>query len=181
VRIVGGVRPVVLATGAGGEYEPFFGDAPLWRGGERLEVSAAGDAVPAFDATVRVPATAEVVAPRLPASGATLAIARAAPLTVRWVGGAGGAIVVELRARTAPGSAVADNVAVRCVAAADGGELVLPPWVVGALPAGRGQLVVWSQMETEVAAGAGAAAIVARARSLATQDGGLINVGVSLE
>ncbi len=111
ISITGGLQPVTLTPQDGG-YSGFFSEQPLWTGGERITVQAAGAEIGAFTVSTTAPGPVTILTPMFLATGFSgssvygapdaspacptwtgSTISRSSDLTIRWFGGTPGAVV----------------------------------------------------------------------------------------
>jgi hypothetical protein len=130
IVIAGARQTVTLTPDANGSYAQFSETVgPLWRGGETVTITAAGDAVPAFSASETAASPVDVTAPALPAPGAQLTVDRTRDLAFAWSRGTAGRVQAAL-------SPDAGDVSVACDFPTSAGMGAIPAAVLGRLPSG---------------------------------------------
>jgi hypothetical protein len=129
VTVSGGPKTVTLTTSAFGPVSE-SSNTRYWDGGQALTVTATGDTVGAFSATLLIPEQILVTHPYLPGTG-SVPISRSAGLTLDWSGGVHGQAVFVLAAGDATGATSA-----LCRYPAAQAHAVLPASVLSMFPAG---------------------------------------------
>jgi hypothetical protein len=102
ITITGAAQPITLTPKADDTYAMFMSASPLFSGGESITFAAAGADVPAFSASITMPAKATITSPAKPTPQSPyLNINRTLDLTVRWTGGGSGKLQVALDSQSA--------------------------------------------------------------------------------
>jgi len=134
-----------------GRYANPAGKAPIWAPGARVDFSAAGGAVPAFQATLTAPPTLEVLEP----AGEAMSLDRAAGMKVRWTPGLPGTVRVAIRQSGVPGrTALEGGGSIDCFYdRASGAALVPPQALAGLAPSAETHAMVYAADTSRVRAG----------------------------
>lgn len=165
IAITGGSVPATLSWSVdAGYYQGFFNGGYFFTGSQ-LTITAAGDSVSAFSASVMPPSPMVVALPPV-SSGAKRQVNRTQPLSVTWTGASAGSVVISLQTNL-PYTAY-----VICTVPASDGNATIVPSVLAHLTPGEGFLMVSQQSTTEVQAGDWPISVVAATNSL-TSDGGV--------
>jgi hypothetical protein len=131
IQLTGASQPLTLAPDASGTYAIVTGQEKLWSGGETLTVTAAGDEVPGFQATLFAAVPVVVTSPAFPASGTPITLQTSGPLTVSWTGGLGGTVTVMLVR-----SVGKNTVSLMCSYPATSGSGTVPASAMASIPPG---------------------------------------------
>jgi hypothetical protein len=152
INVSGGMVDLMITPGMDGTYPPATGTGLVYSGGETLNVTAAGDEVPAFAQSVTAPNTVTVSSPSVAAG--TIAIDRAMDLAVTWTDGAAGEVIVRLTGFEMPMSGGTRSVSLACTFDGAGGTGTVPASALGNLPGGgaSGSFSVETSASTEVMA-----------------------------
>jgi hypothetical protein len=144
--IAGGLTPLALEPDKDGTYADASGNgAPFFEDAARLEVSAAGDAIPGFSISVEAPLHAALTDPPFDVVDDTV-IDRSAALELAWDDGSH-ELVVELMPR------FEQTVVVTCVFDAADGEGTIPAAALSHLPAGEGSFYASTRSQVTDRAG----------------------------
>jgi hypothetical protein len=146
-----------------GQYTTFNDYQPLFAAGDTLTVSAPGDLVPAFSATVTAPAQPTVTSPPV-AGGMQLMWTRSSDLPLTWSGGAAGTLQVAL---IASGQAMVPPSGINCTFAASDGTGAIPGAALQLLPTGPAAVYVTVGSQSVVAAGSWSVTVSASTAPLA--------------
>lgn len=93
ITVSGGSVPVSLMPNQNDEYPILYDDMnDLFSGGETIEVTATGAAVPAFTATALAPAPIDLISPAQPPNDGPLLVDRTKDLVFTWKGGGAGSV-----------------------------------------------------------------------------------------
>jgi hypothetical protein len=136
--------PLTLTPNAVMSYETFVTASPLFAGGETVTFAAAGDGVPSFSGSVKMPGKATITAPAKPPQ--SLIVNRGADYTVSWTGGGSGLIQVAFQ------SELADR-RLFCRFDASAGSGTIPKEALATLHAGGGGYAMAAIARTTVGAG----------------------------
>jgi hypothetical protein len=132
ISVSGGMVDLMVTPGMDGTYPPATGTGQLYAGGETLNVTAAGDEVPAFAQSVTAPNTVTVSSPSV-ASG-TISVDRSAELSVTWTDGTAGEVTVRLTGFETTMAGGSRTVSLACTFDAASGSGTIPPTTLGDLP-----------------------------------------------
>jgi hypothetical protein len=80
IKLTGAAAPLMLVPGNDGVYPTSTLSGQVWRGGESIDVTAAGSLVPMFTSAVKAPATLTVEAPL----GGAISIDRSRDYNISW-------------------------------------------------------------------------------------------------
>src|SRR5688500_11276156 len=147
ITITGGVMPITLTPNADKSYTALTSQtAPLFSGGASVMLSAAGADVPAFSASLTMPAKATITSPvEPPSSSPYLIVNRAQDFTVRWSGGGGTFQIGMYSPTTWP--------ALVCKFPASAGSGTIPSSALMMLPAGMGSFAMATIADGDKVAG----------------------------
>jgi hypothetical protein len=147
ITVTGGLRDVEAAAAADGSYAGVVDDTrPLWNGGETLRITAAGDAVPAYEVTLQAPP--RIVVSKPVTSNGAVAIDRTADLLVEWSGAAKN---VEISI-SADGDGTTYG-GIDCIVPTESGRAAVASSLLSRLPAGSGTVVIQSVSQQNIVAG----------------------------
>lgn len=150
IRISVGADIVTLDTDSMNRYGPSHLPAPLFIGGETLDVSTNGAAVPAFSRILTAPNVLTLTSPALPGGATPLQVSRSKDLEVAVSGGGAGTLDIQIEFASNDGSN--DSEYLLCSFAA-GGTAVVPSTALSIIPAGAARLNLFSCAESSFAIG----------------------------
>jgi hypothetical protein len=134
VSLAGANKPLTLVPDASGSYAVVSGQEKLWSGGAALAISAAGDEVPAFQATLYGAVPALLTSPALPPAGTPVTLSTKTPLSIAWTGAGGGKMMAMLTRSVTSGTT--RTVMVSCSFEASAGSGTVPASAMAAIPPG---------------------------------------------
>lgn len=147
ITFTGALQPITLTPGANQAYPQLVVMQPLFTGGSTVTMSAAGAAVPAFTASLTMPAKATITSPFEPSAGSPyLMIDRTRDFTATWTGGGDQRLQVALDGPSATSRLI-------CRFDASAGRGTIPASTLALLPAGQGGFSMAAISTTEVFAG----------------------------
>lgn len=142
VAVTGGAYTLLLARSGSGPYGPIADDGgvmTLWHGGDALTVSAPGDVVPAFTATLIAPTQVTVLTPPPPV------LSKSGAFAFSWLGQSAGSLTVDVNARSG-----GTDFYLECQYTVASGVGVVPQVALQRMPAGSASLTVSTVNRTEV-------------------------------
>ena len=145
VTVTGAAVLISMTPSTEGLYGGFDASQEMFAGGTTLSVTATGDEVPAFTASLQAPGKAMITSPARPPND-TLTIDRRSGLPVSWTGGSGAMGV------TVVGDGDLSR-SVLCSFDASAGNGTVPAELLTMLPAGQGSVGFVTQSETRVSDG----------------------------
>ena len=134
VSLAGANKPLTLVPTASGSYDMLSGQEKLWSGGAALSISAAGDEVPAFQATLYGAVPALLTSPALPPAGTPVTLSTKTPLSIAWTGAGGGKMMAMLTRSVTSGTT--RTVMVMCTFEGSAGSGTVPASAMAAIPPG---------------------------------------------
>jgi len=87
---------ITLPVTGENKYDPKTDTKELFVGGEDIKVTGKGATIPAFDSTLKAPATVTLTVPEAPAAGAKLEVDSAAAFELEWTDGGDGNVSATL-------------------------------------------------------------------------------------
>lgn len=123
ITVTGDEEVVLAADPDTGLYVAKSGQKALFTGGADIGVKASGDTVPAFDKTLKAPATITLTAPELPAAPGKLTIPRADALELTWTDGTEGNVTASISTLSADNKKTAS---IACTFVANKGAGTIP-------------------------------------------------------
>ena len=168
ITLSGGLEPVTMKPGPGGDYPAFQGKAALWLGGEPLVFDATGGDIPGFSATVAAPSHVRITAPVLPI-GKALPLPRSSDLALAWTGDSAGQVIYRI---SGPQKLPAPQTTLTCAFTPSDGKGTVPKAALGKIAlTGTGTISATSLSAAEPKAGLwDAVSIQAEARALRPSD-----------
>ncbi len=132
LTITGGAQTITLTPDATNKYAPFSAMTDLVQPGQMLTLTAAGATVPAYTATLAMPAPLTITSPSK--TSTPLPVSRGADFTLAWSGGTAGNVSVSAS------SSSTGEPFVFCEFAASAGTGSIPGPLLAMLPAGAGAI-----------------------------------------
>lgn len=131
VTLTGPAGMMPLAAGSDGSYSLSLGTDKPWSGGESFTISATGDVVPAFTATLLAPSRPRMLTPARPAmNGPNPTATRSAGLPITWSAASPGTMTITIATDTAT-----SFLDLLCDTATSSGSYTVAPEALAALPA----------------------------------------------
>lgn len=130
VTLTGPAGAMPLAVGSDGSYSVSLGTMKPWSGGESFTMSATGDVVPAFTATILASSRPRMLTPPRPAmNGPNPTAMRSAGLPITWSAASPGTLTITIATDTAT-----SFLALLCDVATSAGSYTVAPEALAALP-----------------------------------------------